>query len=252
MAISTNDLFHFTNFENLKGILKSNAFYPRYSLEFTFLSENFDRQASLLPVAMTCFCDIPIELNASHRLRYGNHAIVMSENWKITNKLNPVMYVQSNSNVAELLADFTKSAIGFIPLIEDKKNDIEVVKALGKVTRSLTKIQYYIKQFENKEETNIEYAGKIRHFEKRRFYDEREWRYVPSPEDFFVLPLDIREFDNPKKLNEANERLKAFPLDFKIEDIKYVIVNNASELSELKMMLGDVNLEIKISNEKYR
>jgi hypothetical protein len=247
MSLSSNGLFHFTKFENLKGIIDSKAFFARYCLEFTSLSNDFERQASLLPIAMTCFCDIPFALSHHHRERYGNHAIVMNEDWKITRKLNPVMYIQPESSFAELLADFTNTAIGFTPLITDENNDIAVAKALGSVTRKLTKLQYFIKQFENKEEVIIEYAGKHRKFEKRRFYDEREWRYVPSPDDFFFLPLEIHEYDDVDKLDDANNRLKQYPLTFEYGDINYLIVENESERQAIIQLIGDNNIDIKLS-----
>jgi len=246
MSLSSNELFHFTKFENLKGIIDSKAFFPRYCLEFTFLSNLFERQASLLPVAMTCFCDIPYELSHHHRERYGNHAIIMNENWKISRKLNPIMYIQPESSVAELLADFTNTAIGFTPLIADENNDIAVAKSLGAVTRKLTRLQYFIKQFENKEEVIIEYAGKHRKFEKRRFYDEREWRYVPSPDDFFFLPLEIHEYDDEDKLNEANNRLKQYSLTFEYSDVKYLIVQNEIERQEIIKLIGNNKIDIRL------
>jgi hypothetical protein len=247
MSLSSNELFHFTKFEYLKGIINAKAFFPRYCLEFTFLSNQFERKASLLPVAMTCFCDIPYELSHHHRERYGNHAIIMSENWKIRRKLNPVMYIQPESSVAMLLADFTNTAVGFTPLITDENNDIAVAKSLGSVTRKLTRLQYFIKQFENKEEVIIEYAGKQRKFEKRRFYDEREWRYVPHPDDFFFLPLEIHEFDDKDKLGAANKRLKQYPLTFEYGDINYLIVENESERQAIIQLIGDNKIEIKLS-----
>ncbi|MBU3660730.1 MAG: hypothetical protein FGM14_12705 [Flavobacteriales bacterium] len=234
-------------FENLTGIIEAKAFFPKYSLEFTYLSNEFDRQASLLPIAMTCFCDIPYELSHEHRKRYGNHAIVMNEKWKISKKLNPVMYIQPESYITDVFAGFVNKAIGFSSIIEDERNDINVAKSLGYVTRQLTRLQYFIKQFENKEEITIEYAGKIRRFEKRRFYDEREWRYVPSPDDFFFLPLDIQDYDDLKKLNEANERLIQYPLTFEYEDINYVIVQNESELIEFIEKFGEEKFEIRLS-----
>lgn len=52
MNLSSNELFHFTQFKFLKSIVETKSFMPRFSLEFTPLGDNFKAKASLLPIAM--------------------------------------------------------------------------------------------------------------------------------------------------------------------------------------------------------
>nr|WP_321453071.1 abortive infection system antitoxin AbiGi family protein [uncultured Carboxylicivirga sp.] len=220
MTLSTNELFHFTKYEYLKSIMESKAFLPRYNLEFTYLSEKYQNKAALLPVAMVCFCDIPLELSKKHRERYGNHGIVLSESWKLRNGLNPVYYIQKESSLANVLADLVSSTESFIPIIQNNKKDINIPLTLGKVGHNLTYFSYFLKQFENKRETTVHYAGKIRTFEKRRFYDEREWRYIPFDalqNDELFLP--IQYFDDETQLNIAHNRLEKYKLNFDYSDI---------------------------------
>ncbi len=250
MNLSTNELFHFTKYEYLKLILRSKSFLPRYNLEFTYLSENHQNQAALLPVAMICFCDIPIELSKEHRLRYGNFGIVLSEEWKIKNGLNPVYYIQKESSLANAISDLVTSTRSFIPIIKNNPQDITIPMTLEKVGNNLTYFSYFLKQFENKTEKTVHYAGKIRKFEKRRFYDEREWRYIPFEafkNDDLFLPIEY--YDDKEKLNNAHRNLEKYKLTFKDFDIKYLTVENELQKEEINEIVRSVfqkEIEIKI------
>ena len=253
MYLSTNELFHFTKFENLKLIIKSKAFLPRYNLEFTLLSTNFKSRAALLPVAMVCFCDIPYGLSKNHRERYGNHGIALTEEWKLRKGLNPIFYIQSESYLANVLADLTNITDRFIPIINKSNNDIEIVKTLNDIGIDLTFFTYFLKQFENKKTIKIDYEGKVRVFEQRKFYDEREWRYIPFEamrnDELFIT---IWDYDNPNNLKEAHKRLENYKLQFDINDIKYLIVNSINEKEELDNYISQLhktNIEIKIAND---
>lgn len=250
MNLSSNELFHFTKFKYLKSILKSKSFFPRFNLEFTHLSENFQRRAAFLPIAMVCFCDIPFEHSLTHRKRYGNHGIVLTENWKLKKALNPIIYIQSESFLANIFANFINMTNDFIPLMENKKNEIKVPLTLANVGNNLTYLTYFLKQFENKNQKMINYEGKIRVFEKRKFYDEREWRYIPFEADNKnELLISIQDFDNPNKLEKANKSLEKYKLTFELDDIKYLIVNNKKEKEELNNLVNEKfnqKIEIKI------
>lgn len=247
MNLSSNELFHFTKFEYLKLILKSKAFYPRYNLEFIHLSNNFRHKAALLPVAMVCFCDIPYEYSKQHRERYGNHGISLKENWKLNKGLNPILYVQSESFLANIFANFASMTSNFIPIIENKDYGIEIPMIFAKVGHNLTYLTFFLKQFENKKQANVGYAGKIRTFEKRRFYDEREWRYIPFEADNNdELIINISDYDNPQKLENAHNKLRDYKLTFEFDDINYLIVENKKEKLELEK-LTDKKIKIKIA-----
>ncbi len=250
MNLSSNELFHFTEFKYLKSILVSKSFFPRYNLEFTHLSDSFQRRAAFLPIAMVCFCDIPFEHSLTHRKRYGNHGIVLTENWKLKKGLNPIIYIQSESFLANIFANFVNMTNGFIPLIENKENEIKVPLTLANVGNNLTYLTYFLKQFENKNQKMIDYEGKIRVFEKRKFYDEREWRYIPFEADNKnELLISIQDYDNPNKLEQANKSLEKYKLTFELDDIKYLIVNNKKEKQELNNLVNEIfnqTIDIKI------
>jgi hypothetical protein len=250
MNLSSNELFHFTEFKYLKSILESKSFLPRFNLEFTHLSDSFQRRSAFLPIAMVCFCDIPFEHSKTHRKRYGNHGIVLTENWKLMKALNPIIYIQSESFLANIFANFVNMTNDFIPLMENKENEIKVPLTLANVGNNLTYLTYFLKQFENKTKKMIEYEGKIRVFEKRKFYDEREWRYIPFEADNKnELLISIQDYDNLNKLEQANKNLEKYKLDFELDDIKYLIVNNKKEKQELNNLINEIfkqKIDIKI------
>ncbi len=251
MNLSSNELFHFTEFKYLKSILESKSFLPRFNLEFTHLSESYQRRAAFLPIAMVCFCDIPFEHSKKHRERYGNHGIVLTENWKLEKGLNPIIYIQSESFLANIFANFINQTNDFIPIINNEENDIKVPLTLANVGNNLTYLTYFLKQFENKTKKLIDYEGKVRIFEKRKFYDEREWRYIPFEADNKnELLIEIQDYDNPDKLERANKNLVKYKLNFEFNDIKYLIVNNKKEKQELEYLIDEIfqkKIDIKIA-----
>lgn len=249
MNLSTNELFHFTDFDSLKSIINSKSFLPNYNLEFVFLTEKYKRSAAISPVAMVCFCDIPLELSEQHRNRYGKAAIALTEEWKLKKGLNPVFYIQSNSYISTLLADFANIITdSFLPIIEKSNRELIITKTLGDIALNQKFLTYCIKQYENKKELKIDYAGKIRVFEKRRFYDEREWRYIPfEAQEYRELSISMKDFDNSEILKQKTEQLKKYQLNFDFEDIEFLIVNDINEKMELDKLIASVyNKEIEI------
>lgn len=245
MNLSTKEIFHFTKFEFLKSILKAKSFVPRYNLEFTHLLSGGNRTATILPIPMVCFCDIPFELSFNHRARYGNAGIALSEKWKTENGLNPIMYIQKDSELAKVITNLTECVSeDFIPLIKDS-NDFRIHRTLPKIANNLRYLTYFIKQTENSLHESIEYEGKIRTIERRKFYDEKEWRYIPfqaeSNDDLF---LKIWDFDKKDKLEQANDKMIEYKLNFEFSDIKYLVVENEKEKKEIIDILKDEITEI--------
>ena len=250
MGLSSNELFHFTKFKFLKSILENKAFYPRYSLEFCHLSNQFERKAPLAPIPMVCFCDIPLEMSKEHRLRYKNFGITMTESWKLKNKLNPVTYYQFDSHLANVTCEPMNTSNYFNELINDYYKSDKRIHILATIAEKLRYQQYFIKQYENKEDIYINYAGKVRKFEKRRFYDEREWRYIPfqaeQNEDLFIT---IEDFDNETTLNKANNRMENYRLSFEFDDISFLIVETEEEERELNQLCEEIfsqHIEIRV------
>jgi hypothetical protein len=251
MNLSSNELFHFTKFDYLKSIVETKSFIPRFSLEFTRLSDSFQHKATFLPVAMVCFCDIPFQHSEEHRKRYGNHGIVLTENWKMKKKLNPVFYIQSESFLAAVFSNFTSMTPDFYPIIDSQDYGEKIPYMLSRIGNNLTYLTYFVKQFENKLETPVHYNGKlVGVYEKRRFYDEKEWRFIPfEAENNNELFLEFDDYLDTEKLKAANQKLEKYKLTFEIDDIEYLIVNSVAEKNVLEDIIWkkfEKTVEIKV------
>jgi len=207
MGVSANTLFHFTKKKDfLKEILKNN-FYPKYSLED--LSNAIpDGSIYSARIPMVCFCDLLFSQIKDHIDFYGDYGIgLRKKEWGLKNEISPIIYVPNELTLIQQMTEQYRS------LLKSKKGDLSINK-------NLPDLYKYLKSYEGK--------AKNRQTQKmvdKVFYDEREWRYVPS--DFAVLPEDI----DKKILNSENEKMKVkSQLKFKAVDVKYIIVKKEKEI----------------------
>lgn len=237
MDLSTSELFHFTDFKYLKMILESKSFLPRYNLEYTHLSDSYVRPAALIPIPMVCFCDIPLQLSAKHRDRYGATGISMKESWKLKNGLNPIIYIQSESELAHVFSYLSNIGEVFVEQLKNKP-EIQTVNLIGTLFHNMRHLSYFIKQFENKSQKTIRIDNTSLVFEKRRFYDEREWRYIPfeaDEKDELLLPFEY--YKDPDKREKANRNMEKYKLTFELDDIQNIIVSSRSQKKQIQSIL---------------
>lgn len=239
MELSTNELFHFTKIEYLKSILYDQGFYPRYNHEFVLFDEMSESKGALWGIPMVCFCDIPIELSDEHRKRYGNVGIAMSEKWKLEKRLNPVTYIQSESSLAQSLAHLTLLDKKLDKIYSKYHSDEMMMDCVNTIVK-LNHLFYYCKQFENKKAKKVKFGNKIYEFEKRRFYDEREWRFIPFElelKDQSYIHIDIEQFDDKNKIENLNILLRKHKLTFEYSDIECIIVENQKEKIDIQNII---------------
>lgn len=213
--ISSNSLFHFTsNLKNLIGIL-TNDFFPRFSYETLVL--DFEKPPIEIAIPMVCFCDISLSQIASHINTYGHYGVGMSKEWGLRNKLNPIIYLNENSFIADAIFQ-TSSAV--YNLIDLNSRDSELV--FNEFMKIINFLKPYMGDFKRK--------GEI--FENYRYYDEREWRYIPAivTEDGIPITLSKIEFENIVFLSNYNKKLIDFKLNFLPNDIKYIFVKSEDEI----------------------
>ena len=193
MAVSSNSLFHFTNkYEYLVNILQ-NGFRVRYCKEYGWGKNHID-----FALPMVCFCDIPLSQIKEHTSFYGEFGIGISRQWISKNKnINPVQYVNHKSTeYSHILKILTK-------LKNKKCDEIELRKLIlakkisGKVSNKVGKIQF------------------------KKFYDEREWRYVPDNIESFLLPISK---DDQFNSVEKSKAIKECYLPIPPESIRYIII----------------------------
>ena len=174
--ISSTTLFNFTDkLDYLIDNLK-NGFYAQTTYEKLPLKNNG------YTVPMVCFCDIPLGMIKNHLDWYGKFGIGIKRSYARSHNVNPVWYVHSDNSFVKRLV---------------KSKDIS--------DHDKKHLLPYLKQF-------LGYQKFKGEDKRKKFYDEREWRYVPS--DVTVeLHLGKRKSDVEKSLNIDKIRM---PLDLSL------------------------------------
>ena len=221
MSISSNTLFHFTDkLDILKKIIED-GFKMSYCLE----TEN--------AFPMISFCDLPFSSIKEQLEKYGNYGIGMSLKWGKENKLNPVNYFEENSHLIE---DFNKANLwsqNMMRNVMQGKKDSNWVEESKPFMEFLLNSSRYQKFYMY----DLERDGKI--FPNYKFYNEREWRYVPKcthPE--IKNRMSKSEYEQYKK-NHSKPHINNHSLKFYAQDIRYIILKNEQEILEFISYLKD-------------
>ena len=255
MSISSNSVFHHTSSRRkLSEILNKQAFNVQYSTEHIYVNNNTSIH---IAVPMVSFCDIPLrdyklfyrksgKSKKSFELGYyGDYGIGLSKDWAIKNGLCPIIYlpkiledIRKNNN--SLLEEFVQFAQNKIP-----------TKDLGTEFINCPKLASFCKHYE----------GHLYHddnsVQKYRFYNEREWRYVPRNIpvlwNFYNNSIDkLNGKENKKNKNKELIKSKQY-LSFTIFDITQIIVKSDDDiLVVLKNLLIVKNEWINQNEIEYR
>lgn len=219
MALSANTLFHFTRtLDSLLNILRS-KFYPRACYEQAVISDILNFR---LAIPMVCFCDIPLSQIAEHVEKYGKYAIGIKKDWAIEKGVTPVLYVHKNSVIPKAIVSEIR---GIRPLGEDFSE--EQMKHLMDLIRPIMVMKPY-EGFDEKLRKHI------------RYYDEREWRYIPPSEYPKVPDFLIEKIANDSTLKSFNKAKEAYGVEFKPDVINYIIVNKEEEILSLKREISSI------------
>ncbi|MFA4828498.1 MAG: abortive infection system antitoxin AbiGi family protein [Thermodesulfovibrionales bacterium] len=237
--ISSNTVFHFTNWGNLLSILKE-GFYPRYSLENLPVSTDGNVK---LAIPMVSFCDIPLSQIKEHVKTYGSYGIGMTKKWANKAGLNPVLYLRGkselNNKIQTVFVDGRKFNMALVERYQTELESMSKNPSEGLLSKEyLTKMTKEIISNMFSLFTLISYTKKYKGFSEKRkkkicFYDEREWRYVPDHKklsDIKCMFLSKEEFQDKHTLSEANSRIENTKLNIVMKDINYIIVKNDSEI----------------------
>jgi len=211
-----------------------NDFSPRYCVEdWTPLTGADSLLDQYVAVPMVCFCDIPLSQIGNHMEVYGSYALGLKKEWGINNKLTPLLYCHNDSDIAASL----KMLRNYV----DDKNSYEALWNLVDILR-------YVKPYEGKIE-NIK--GELSNV---RFYDEREWRFVPAKAMRIKGKKDNKETPvclygdqfltdgimDRNKMILANKQVREFKLTFTPEDIKYIIIEKESDRLEVASRIKSI------------
>lgn len=210
MAISSNAVIHFTDsIQKLNGILTS-GFQVKYCLETNHVKSGEISAA----IPMVSFCDIPLSEIKDHISKYGCYGIGLKKEWAILNGLNPVLYIDNHSNLGQNLRSaimsFSKRAEG--GWTEDQKKLVDVARFIKNYQHDLKRNGQDIKNY--------------------RFYDEREWRYVPPIDSGLQLIVNPKSYKSSEVKEKYNSEASKLKLTFKPSDISYIILKDEAEISD--------------------
>jgi hypothetical protein len=193
---------------------------------------------------MVSFCDIPLSQTKAHMEYYGQYGIGLSKLWGRKNGINPVLYTYEGSPLAlslsQSLAWIYARYLGIrklnptIPheawaqiasIFRASKKDPARHKQYLKLWDKLLRIQCFVKPYEGPLYRTGQPLRTV------RFYDEREWRFVPElGGDLIKYLLYEDKYNNVMAREKANQEIRQARIPFEPSDIKYVIVSREKEI----------------------
>lgn len=250
--LSSKSLFHYTEKENLIDILKE-GFRPKYSLEKMHFFEDVPGSVKKSFIPMVSFCDIPKDLSLEQRKIYGAYGIGMSKIWARDEiGVNPIIYIREKSLLNTHFKALGKAIYGlnyhvitgaiFRSASEDEyrhftfysTTPIDQASHFEHLRPDFFEIMRYVKPYIGFYE-HKDYQNSI-----HKFYDEREWRYVPPIANEKGIIETMPGFDAdghvPDDLIKGCER-QIKPLKFGLKDIDCIIVQTEDEVDEFKSFL---------------
>jgi len=219
-------IIHFTNkFEVLESILTSSSF------RITYCGEYFGDEKRVISSAahpMVSFSEYPENEISKQKITYGGYGVALKHEWAVLNKLNPVMYVEKNSQAALGLAALLKA--------RQKTGKVELPSALR---LPVMQIKCFTKHV----------SGYNSYFDKHDFYfkEENEWRFVPQKKDIGGNLISVNYSAFKKNKDKYNNRLLGFPLGFNISDIEAIYVKTEAERHAVCQKFGISDSLIKIT-----
>lgn len=179
-------------------------------------------------IPMVCFCDIPLSNIENHMSKYGDYAIGLNYKWAKKNGINPVWYIKLGSIPARNMKTFYTNRDMNILLEKDDS---------PKGNKMMCNL-FYTKKFS----TIIKKPSPLKN-ETIRYYDEREWRYIPYLFDGDErLFLSEEEYKDRIRRDNVNGILRSHPLCFTPSDINYIIVRRDSELLRMKDLIEETKM----------
>jgi len=212
MAISTNSIIHYTKSFDVLSLILKEGFKPKYCIEKLKLGSSGSSNAAH---PMVSFCDIPLSNSQQHFDAYGKYGIGLSKSWAVKHGVNPVLYIDRNSLFANSLYELIK---------ERRKKNTNLTR---KQDLEILQIKSYAKNYSGPlKVNNID-------TDNYRFYDEREWRLVPSKEKINNAPFSLNLSEYEKDKEKYNGFIDDYRIEFSAKDISYIIVDKTSEIPKI-------------------
>lgn len=212
-------------------------------------------------VPMVCFCDIPLSMLEKHMNGYewifegrgqkvngyGQFGLGMTKEWGIEMHLNPVAYTNAysifNAGLNENNLILSQSGMDFYKYFETlhsnrnpSKSELLHRNTIMKFVDDFRKALYYSSQI------NSFVKPYMSNTTGQKFYDEKEWRYVPMyiEENEFgtqdvKVPVISGRMPNLAELKASFEKMiyEKHMLKFDAKDVKYIIVANNDNVKDV-------------------
>jgi len=241
-----NSLYHFKREkEYFLEIINEFKFTPRYNREYILLNPKDERQAIEMIIPMVCWCDIPLQRIENHTSRYGEFGIGITKQWAISNLINPVFYVIEDTVLALSINQINTSLIELEELFEsDRELTLKMFNITSKLYPAFDYLNQHIKPYN--------YQKKETRQENRKFYDEKEWRYIPDSmysENLIIYPYQYENGEELlNKIDTSNEKIKIRNLSFKPDDVTIIIIEKESDRNEIEKVIFKVFTQNKFPN----
>ncbi|MFT4696842.1 MAG: hypothetical protein ACI8RY_002020 [Urechidicola sp.] len=230
MGLSSGTLLQQTTFNFLKKIIEDRAFKLSYSEEHLYAGEGNERVGYLHIFPMICFSEIPLSSIHYHLNRYGNCLIGMKKKWIMANGFTPVHYYHQNSKIAiSLLTNYHyifEKVKGYDGLYEEHKDEVNLLHALEFQVAYAKNYSGVVNSKNYKDENYV-------------FAEEKEWRFVPSHENYFT-PISLPPEDFIADKAKYQEKIGEHKVSFDLSDISFIVGSSSDEKNELIALLGEM------------
>lgn len=216
MGLSSNIIWHQTDFKGLKAILTEKWFKCSYSLE------DIHWKSSNIQIAfpMLSFCDIPLSEMGDYIGKYGMYTIGIKREWAQKAGFTPVWYQTEHSpSLIELMRHRDR-------LFKEDWTDEDIL--IWSILSTIKNYQGDLKKYK---------------FKSYRFYDEKEIRYVPTYNelhDLGIRPfLHSSQYVEFKQLNKGSSIVPELTLRFESNQIVYILISSLNQRDRIRGLVRE-------------
>jgi hypothetical protein len=227
MKPRSETLFHFMKEEKFLRSTLQHGFWPRFCREDVAWQGGGPFNLRYMAYPMVCFCDIPLSRIEEHVAFYGSYGIGMTKEWGIQNGLNPIVYSATKGNA------FTHALREIFLHLARLKDE----NANAHAKRMALHFLSHMKPLRG----NMFVAGRE---EEKEFYQESEWRFVPSVIRMIVY-LSEEQYANQEVLDAAHQELFELALlKFTPKDVNYIFVKEEQDIPSIMRFIQDELIDL--------
>jgi len=230
-TLQPDTLFHFMEkVEWLIDIIEQKRIPARYcNEEVKYLKI---KDLNYLSIPMRCFCDIKLHQLNDHIDYYGACGIAFSKEWGMKNYIQPIHYLNPNSNLANEVSMVLSDVIN-----KSYKKETVLQKELKSFIYH--QLMYY------KPDSGRSRNRRTNKEDDKCFTDECEWRFIPDLSSIDYPPFIINDGMGSEYINKLNDSLREFnevALRFNYHDVKYLIVENQDDFIQLIDSINQIEI----------